>query len=87
MIETLRNLSILFPEPWLRLRLWRMGCRNIKVEGVCWSFDQPKGRPRWAGGIGAVRKYIASGGFVFRRRNPIRLAVNHIPIWTDSNGG
>jgi hypothetical protein len=87
MIETLRNLNILFPEPLLRLRLWWMGCRNIKVEGVCWSFDPPKGR-RWAGGIGAVRKYIESGGYVARpRRNPIRLSVDHVPIWTDWNGG
>jgi len=71
----------------LKIFLWQMGCSKIKVEGVCWSFKQPNGNP-WAGGIGAVRKYIMSDGYVQKLpRNPIRLSINHTPIWTDDNGG
>lgn len=72
----------------LREQLIGMGCTEIKVEGVCWSFNQPKNGRRWAGGIGAVRNYITSGGYVPRPpRDPIRLSINHAPIWTDQNGG
>lgn len=74
-------------ETELRSRLLKMGCRDIKVDGVCWSFDQPNGGRRWAGGIDAVRRYIDSGGYVFHHRSPVRLAINHVPVWTNSNGG
>lgn len=71
----------------LIVKLREMGCTNIKVEEPCWSFDQPSGR-RWAGGVGAVRQYIESGGFVAaRQRDPVRLSINGVPIWTDRNGG
>jgi len=66
-------------------RLEEMGCTNIKIEGVAWSFDPPTGR-RWAGGIGAVRNYI-NGERPYRRRARIRLSINHVEVFNEHNGG
>ena len=67
---------------------------NIQREdnSVCWTWVNEHGN-KVAGGIGALANWInndcRSSHWALSQttRNPVRLAVNGVPVWTTSNGG